>query len=575
MRRSRRTLVVAGLALVFVASGLAIAAAARVGPFRPATPTLAAGPPAFVDVAAGAGLEHEYTGPAIYQVGGGVAVLDCNEDGLPDLYLAGGESPAALFVNRSTVGGELSFERVESGLELPGVNGAYPLDITGDGHDDLAILAVGGPGVRLDDGDPADGATIAATESGLWQNDAQCRFSPAGTELGMSTIKAVTTAFSATWEPNRDLPTLAFGTYLALDERGERTFDCGPNFLFRPYPPNVSFGQYDVPIPLDPGYCALGMLFSDWDGSGYRDLRITNDRQYYRDGMDQLWRIRGGVPTPYTANDGWVAMQIWGMGIASQDLTGDGLPEVYLTSQGDNKLQTLTAGPSKPTFRDIALRMGVTATRPFVGDDTLPSTAWHPEFADVNNDGFTDLFVSKGNVGVQEGYAVRDPSNLFLGQADGTFVEAADRAGILNVERGRGAALVDLNLDGRLDLVEVNYLAETRLWRNAGAVAADAAEEGHWIAIDVTQDHPNRHAIGARLEIQVGERTEHRELVVGGGHAGGQLGWTHLGLGPATEARLRVTWPDGEVGEWLTLGADRFWLVERDVAEPRAWEPGP
>ena len=49
-------------------------------------------------------------------------------------------------------------------------------------------------------------------------------------------------------------------------------------------------------------------------------------------------------------------MQIWGMGIASQDLTGDGLPEVYLTSQGDNKLQTLAVGPAQPAYRDIALR---------------------------------------------------------------------------------------------------------------------------------------------------------------------------------------------------------------------------
>ena len=91
-------------------------------------------------------------------------------------------------------------------------------------------------------------------------------------------------------------------------------------------------------------------------------------------------------------------MQIWGMGIASRDVTGDGLPDVYLTSQGDNKLQTLLAGPATPTYRDIALRRGVVAAQPVNGGDPLPSTAWHPEFEDVNNDGFMDLFVSKGNV---------------------------------------------------------------------------------------------------------------------------------------------------------------------------------
>ena len=133
-------------------------------------------------------------------------------------------------------------------------------------------------------------------------------------------------------------------------------------------------------------------------------------------------------------------MQLWGMGIASQDLTGDGYPEVYLTSQGDNKLQTLADGPAQPRYRDIALERGVTATRPFAGGTTLPSTAWHPQFEDVNNDGFMDLFVAKGNVDEMPDYARRDPSNLLLGQADGTFIEGAQEAGIVSFDRGRGAA---------------------------------------------------------------------------------------------------------------------------------------
>ena len=98
----------------------------------------------------------------------------------------------------------------------------------------------------------------------------------------------------------------------------------------------------------------------------------------------------------------------------------------------------------------------------------LPSTAWHPEFEDVNNDGFVDLFVSKGNVEAQSGYATRDPSNLLIGQADGTFVEGAEAAGIVGFDRARGAALVDLNLDGMLDLVVVNRRVSVTVWRNVG-----------------------------------------------------------------------------------------------------------
>ena len=99
------------------------------------------------------------------------------------------------------------------------------------------------------------------------------------------------------------------------------------------------------------------MLFSDWDRSGRRDLRVSNDRHYYRATARSSCggSSRVSAPRLYTAADGWQPLQIWGMGIASYDLTGDGYPEVYLTSQADNKLQTLADGPGQPTYRDIAL----------------------------------------------------------------------------------------------------------------------------------------------------------------------------------------------------------------------------
>ena len=541
-RRAGRLVV----ALVVVAGGAGGASVL----LRTPTPSSAAGPPRFVDETAASGLAHRYEGDAEYQVGGGVAALDCDGDGRQDLYLAGGAAPAALFRNRSAVGGALRFERLPAdATDLSGVNGAYPIDVDGDGPVDLVVLRTGEPVVLRGRGD--------------------CTFEDATDALGLAGLGGQVTAFSATWEGADALPTLAIGRYLELDAEGERTFTCDDNDLVRPAEGGAAYGP---PIPLAPGYCTLSMLFSDWDRSGRRDLRVTNDRQYYVDGMDQLWRVSPGeLPRLYTADDGWVAMQIFGMGIASQDLTGDGLPEVYLTSQGDNKLQTLTVDPSKPTFRDIALRRGVTAAQPYAGGDTLPSTAWHPEFADVNDDGFVDLFVSKGNVGEQVTHASRDPSNLFLGQPDGSFREGAEVAGIVTFERGRGAALADLNLDGLLDLVLVNYGADAILWRNVGRGTAEAPSAmGHWIAIDVRQAGANRNAIGAWLEVKIGDLTLHRELTIGGGHAGGQIGSRHLGLGPATAAEVRITWPDGVTGPWERLEADGFWILERG-AGPVPW----
>jgi hypothetical protein len=326
---------------------------------------------------------------------------------------------------------------------------------------------------------------------------------------------------------------------------------------------------------LTPGYCTLSILFSDWGRSGQRDLRTTNDRHYYRDGEEQLWRIAPTEsPRPYRRDEGWAKLQLWGMGIASRDLTGDGRPEVYLTSQADNKLQTLAGDAGRPEYRDIALRRGVTAHRPFAGGDTRPSTAWHAEFADVNNDARVDLFVAKGNVEAQEDYAVRDPSNLLLGEADGTFTESADAAGVLDYGRARGAALVDLNLDGMLDLVRVDRRENVKLWRNVGSGDANAPTPvGDWLALRAEQAGANRDAVGAWVQVRVGDAVQEREVTVGGGHAGGQSGWLHFGLGDADRADVRVQWPDGETGPWQSVDGNRFAILERDAAAPRAWTP--
>ena len=105
-RRAVVAVVVAVVAVVVIGGGFAVS---RLG-----TPSSTAlGPPRFVDETAGSGVDHTYTGDFPYSVGGGVAVTDCDGDGRPDLYVAGGSAPAALYRNESTVGGALRF--VEGG----------------------------------------------------------------------------------------------------------------------------------------------------------------------------------------------------------------------------------------------------------------------------------------------------------------------------------------------------------------------------------------------------------------------------------------------------------------------------
>ena len=510
--------------------------------------------PRFVDER-GAGIDHAYDGDFTYFVGGGVAAFDCDDDARIDLFLAGGAEPAALFRNESPPGGALRFERVvDPATDLPGVTGAYPLDFDGDDGLDLMVLRLG--------------------EDVILRGLGDCRFERANEALGLPPEDRWTVGFSATWEgADATLPTLAFGDYLEIDEKGKWTGVCPDGRFVRP---DASGTTYASPIALTPSWCTLSMLFSDWDRSGRRDLRVSNDRHYYRDGEEQLWRVEPGVePRAYTRDEGWERLRLWGMGIASRDVTGDGYPEVYLTSQGDNKLQTLADGPARPTYMDIALRRGVTAHRPYAGGETLASTAWHPAFEDVNNDGFTDLFVSKGNVESQIDYAARDPSNLFVGQADGTFVEGAMEAGIVRYDGGRGAALVDLNADGLLDLVRVVRRKNVEVWRNIGSgTAAEPAPMGHWLSVELSQVASNRDAIGSWIAVRVGDHLiSERESTIGGGHASGTAAPMHFGLGAATDAEVRVTWPDGEVGPWQSVGADRVVRIVRGGTAPEVIGP--
>jgi hypothetical protein len=544
-------IVVAVLVVIAVVAALAWAG----GPGSGAHGGAAGPPPRFEDATATSGVAHTYGGPFLYAVGGGVAVLDCDADGRPDLFLAGGANPAALYRNDPGGGAGVHFVPLtDSAAAITDVNGAYPVDLDSDGLPDLVLLRNSGNVVL--------------------RNAGGCRFEPANETWNLEGGEARTEAFSATWERGLTWPTIAFGNYADPDNPDFQTW-CEANELVRPAaaPGDAPGGAvgFSVPTKLEPSFCALSMLFHDWDGTGRRDLRISNDVQYYdrSKGNEQLWQVAPGMaPRLYGADEGWPTVHIEGMGIASYDLDGDGRSEVYLTSQSASKLQTIAVGAAAgdPAYVDIGLARGVNVSHPFMGDDQdLPSTAWHPEFADVNNDGLVDLFVSKGNVTGQLDYAIQDPSNLLLGQPDGTFREAADAAGIVTYDRGRGAALVDLDLDGRLDLVEAFYDAPVRIWRNVGPVSgsAGAGAGAHWLAVRIQQPAPNVDAIGGWLEVRAGSTTWRRELTIGGGHAGGQLGWIHVGLGAATAVEVRVRWPDGEVGAWQPVAADGFVVLDR------------
>ncbi|SEW18433.1 Repeat domain-containing protein [Cognatiyoonia koreensis] len=463
---------------------------------------------------------HQYIGGWEHFVGGGVAVFDCDDNGLPDVFIAGGEAPAVLWRNA----GAFQFDPVDM-TTLTGVTGAYPLDITNDGLMDLYVMRVGPDVVLAGTGD--------------------CVFEDVTEALEIPQTDQWTTAFSAWWE-DHPRPVLAVGHYVDRSDPDGPFEACDTNTIIRPHTqrrPHMTLENglqrfiitYHYGwMELAPGYCALSML-ADYDARGALTLRISNDRHYYiNEGHEQMWDTGSG--RFLGPDDGWQNVSLWGMGIASVDLTGDGRDEVMLTSMGDQLLQM--AEPDG-TYSQAPYAIGTYAQRPHIGDDGRPSTGWHSEFGDINNDGRPDLFIAKGNVDQMPGMAMEDPNNLLMQTPDGTFAEVAATAGIATTDRSRGAALADFDLDGRLDLIVVNRRAPVELYRN------ETPATGNWLRISLRQDDGNSFAIGARVFVTTEDRTQYRSLRVGGGHAGGQAQPLHIGLGRAREADVTVLWPDG------------------------------
>ncbi|MBV0912019.1 CRTAC1 family protein [Anianabacter salinae] len=472
--------------------------------------------------------DHVYSGGWEHFVGGGLAAFDCDGDAMPELLAAGGEAPMTLLRNVTpSVGGDLAFAAGDF-PEITGATGAYPLDIDGDGTLDLFVLRVG--------------ANMAL------KGGPDCAFTDATADWGIDGADRWSTAFSATWEAGQDRPTLAVGNYVDRDDPDGPFQACDGNQLLRP-----AAQGYDS-TPLTPGFCALSMLFSDAARRGVQDLRVSNDRHYYvRGGTEQMWQfpeVRLLGP-----EDGFDPVSIWGMGIASTDLTGDGLPEVVLTSMGDQLLQFARA----PYAYDSApYETGATAHRPHVGDDGRPSTGWHSAFGDADNDGREDIFIAKGNVDQMPGNAMHDPNSLLMQQADGTFREVSDIAGVASDARGRGAVFDDLNGDGLRDLAVVNRRAPLEVWQNV------TTGSGQWIAVEARQAGGNTRAVGGFVALRLpGGTVREKEITVGGGHAGGSALPVHFGLGDVQRAEVRVTWPGGTATDWTPIDAGQSITIRR------------
>ena len=240
-------------------------------------------------------------------------------------------------------------------------------------------------------------------------------------------------------------------------------------------------------------------------------------------------------PALYTAEEGWKPLQHLGHGHRQLRPQRRRLPRIFPDQHGRQQAadadRRADGRRAEADFKDVAFAKGVTAHRPYTGDDLQPSTGWHAQFEDVNNDGLVDLFVAKGNVDEMPDFAQQDPNNLLL-QASRRQVRRSRRQGGRrqhgNLAR-RALRRLQPRRPARSRRGEPQHGAQ--FWRNTSAERRPLAR-GQAAAAGA-----NRDAIGAWIEVKSRRRVMRREITVGGGHASGQSAGGISGSATMTEAR--------------------------------------
>ncbi len=495
----------------------------------------------FVDATGQAGFVYVHgllNGPLseAQALGGGVAAGDYDGDGCIDLYVVRGDiGPNLLFRNR----GDGTFEEVGAaagvafGEALRFSCGPAFCDYDGDGDLDLFV---GG---------------LDTTPLRVFRNDGDGTFTDVTAATGLSVSRRNTFGFTfGDYDADGDLDVVL--THWVVPERATA---APGEWLWR----NNGDGTFtDVTAaaglaPTDPGTedRTFTANFTDLDNDGDLDLLFASDF-----GNSQVYR-NNGDGTFLDVTDRSVITDENAMGSALGDFDGDGDIDWFVSSIWDPD------GVAEGFW-------GVTGNRLYRnnGDGTFQDATdaagvregywgWGSVFADLNHDGHLDLFHVNGIefAGSEDADFVDDPSRLFLNNGDATFrtVDVGDRG------QGRGVACFDFDKDGDLDLFIANWSEEPKLLRN------EMGGAGAWLHVRLRGQAPNTEAVGAKVRVTAGGRTQLRELRCGNNYVSQNPVAAYFGLADATIVdRVEITWPNGTITTLLNVALNR----ELVVAQP-------
>jgi hypothetical protein len=519
-------------------------------------------PPSFTESARAAGIDFihdndmhgEYRLPE--QIGPGAGVLDFDGDGDLDLFLTGGGAldghgagqRCRLYRND---GGSFSDSSAAAGADVPGpAFGVACADYDDDGDEDLFVTRLGPSVLLRNDG----GRFVDATdESGLRHDGfgASAAFLDADRDgrLDLFVVSYVD------WSPHRE--------HTCRSITGLKDY-CSPLVYEAPsaarYFRNLGGGRFeDASGPA--GIAArrgngLGVAAADFDGDGWTDVYVANDQT-----PAFLWHNRGDGTFEEIAESAGCAYDgrgtaISGMGVACEDIDGDGDFDLFVTNIRDQL--HLVLENRLGSFADVSLRMGLAAWN-------LPRTGFGVVLFDQDHDGALDAFIANGAVnmgadspGLENPYA--EPSQ-FARLAAGRFVDASAGSGADFRDVARAAAAADFDGDGDLDLLITSNGGPARLLRN------ENRSGNAWLMVDVRTGPGDRAAIGAVVEVSVGGRTWVRAVRPQSSYLTSGDPRAHFGLGAARGAdRVSVTWPDGATLVLDGVAANQVLRLHRDQA---------